>query len=101
MGLGIYFLSTRDEDLHCAWLVPHTRASSEGHACRGYFLAGWVRRGSPVGVAQCGLVGTPKARCLLVYISCELEKSNVRTVCFGVQAGIDYGMLEFVSNDPV
>ncbi|KAI5652232.1 hypothetical protein M9H77_29419 [Catharanthus roseus] len=55
--------------LHCAWLVPRTRASSERHACRftldldlvnrgrstvgglgprrGYFLASWVRRSSP------------------------------------------------------
>ncbi|KAI5673128.1 hypothetical protein M9H77_13492 [Catharanthus roseus] len=46
----------------------------------GYFLEGWVRRGSPVRVAQGGLV----------------EKSNGRTVCFGFLVGIDYGMPEFV-----
>ncbi|KAI5677864.1 hypothetical protein M9H77_08814 [Catharanthus roseus] len=46
----------------------------------GHFLEGWVRRGPPAKVAQGGLV----------------KKLNVRTVCFGVQAGIDYGMPEFV-----
>ncbi|KAI5648295.1 hypothetical protein M9H77_34300 [Catharanthus roseus] len=32
--------------LHCPWLAPRTRASSERHAYRGYFLVIWVRRGS-------------------------------------------------------
>ncbi|KAI5652799.1 hypothetical protein M9H77_29986 [Catharanthus roseus] len=30
----------------------------------------------------------------------KVEKSNVRTLCFGVQAGIDYGMPEFVPMTP-
>ncbi|KAI5682513.1 hypothetical protein M9H77_03741 [Catharanthus roseus] len=38
----------------------------------------------------------PRAHYLLVYMSCEVEKSNVHTMCFGVQAGIDYGMPKFV-----
>ncbi|KAI5658787.1 hypothetical protein M9H77_27580 [Catharanthus roseus] len=41
-----------------------------------------------------------RARYLFVYISCEVEKSNVSKVCFGFQAGIDYGMPEFVSMTP-
>ncbi|KAI5676804.1 hypothetical protein M9H77_07754 [Catharanthus roseus] len=72
----VYILINVSRGLHCAWLVPRTRASSERRAWD-YFLASWVRRDSPA------------------------RKLNVRTVCFGFQAGIDYGMLELVSNDPV
>ncbi|KAI5683331.1 hypothetical protein M9H77_04559 [Catharanthus roseus] len=50
----------------------------------GYFLAGWVRRGPSARVEQGGLV----------------EKSNVRTLYFGVQAGIDYGMPELIPMTP-
>ncbi|KAI5657594.1 hypothetical protein M9H77_26387 [Catharanthus roseus] len=57
-------------------------------------------KGSPVRVAQGGLIGNPKARYLLVYMSCEVEKSNVCTMCFRVQAGIGYGMPEFVLMTP-
>ncbi|KAI5658962.1 hypothetical protein M9H77_27755 [Catharanthus roseus] len=59
-----------------------------------------LRRGSPVRVAQGGLVGTLRARYLLMYMSCEVEKSNIRTVYFGFQAGIDYGMPKFVPMTP-
>ncbi|KAI5669444.1 hypothetical protein M9H77_19297 [Catharanthus roseus] len=51
----------------------------------GYFLAGWVKRGPPARVAQGGLVRRPgkyaRARYLFMYMLCEVEKSNVRTVC--------------------
>ncbi|KAI5663430.1 hypothetical protein M9H77_22753 [Catharanthus roseus] len=79
-------------DLHCSWLVPRTRASSKRHAW-GYFLEVWIRRGLSARLAQGSLLGTPRARSLLVYMSCKVEKLNVRTMCIGVQAGIDYGML--------
>ncbi|KAI5681151.1 hypothetical protein M9H77_02378 [Catharanthus roseus] len=44
----------------------------------GYFLGGWVRRDPPA----------------------KIEKSNVHTLCFGVHAGIDYGMLKLISMTP-
>ncbi|KAI5659236.1 hypothetical protein M9H77_28029 [Catharanthus roseus] len=41
-----------------------------------------------------------RTRYLFIYMSCEVEKSNVRTMCFGVHAGIDYGMAELVPMTP-
>ncbi|KAI5657252.1 hypothetical protein M9H77_26045 [Catharanthus roseus] len=41
-----------------------------------------------------------RAHYLFMYMSCEVEKSNVRTMCFGVQAGLDYGMPELVPMTP-
>ncbi|KAI5662226.1 hypothetical protein M9H77_21549 [Catharanthus roseus] len=41
-----------------------------------------------------------RARYLFMYMLCEVEKSNVRTLCFGVQASIDYRMPKFVSMTP-
>ncbi|KAI5682520.1 hypothetical protein M9H77_03748 [Catharanthus roseus] len=49
-----------------------------------------LRKGLPARVAQGGLV----------YMSCEVEKSNVHTICFGVQVGIDYGISKFVPMTP-
>ncbi|KAI5668182.1 hypothetical protein M9H77_18035 [Catharanthus roseus] len=54
-GAWYIFFINISRELHCAWLVPHTRASSEQHAW-GYFLARWVRKGSPTRIAQGGLV---------------------------------------------
>ncbi|KAI5663074.1 hypothetical protein M9H77_22397 [Catharanthus roseus] len=41
-----------------------------------------------------------RTRYLFMYMSCEVEKSNVRTTCFRVQAGIDYWMPELVLMTP-
>ncbi|KAI5672220.1 hypothetical protein M9H77_12584 [Catharanthus roseus] len=48
---------------------------------RGYFLAGWVRRGSPARVAKGGLVGTPKTHYLLVYMLFEVLKNRTFVQC--------------------
>ncbi|KAI5653314.1 hypothetical protein M9H77_30501 [Catharanthus roseus] len=46
-----YILINLSRGLHCAWLVPRTRASSERHAWD-HFLPGWFRRDSPARVVQ-------------------------------------------------
>ncbi|KAI5667018.1 hypothetical protein M9H77_16871 [Catharanthus roseus] len=65
----VYILINISRGLHCAWLVPRTRASSERHAW-GDFLVGWARRGSSARVAQGGLIGTPGLVTYFLYKWC-------------------------------
>ncbi|KAI5672843.1 hypothetical protein M9H77_13207 [Catharanthus roseus] len=62
-----------------------------------------VRRSSSARVVQGGLVGTPGLVTYFVYQWCMqwFMKSNVRPVCFGFLVGIDYGMSELISKDPI
>ncbi|KAI5656869.1 hypothetical protein M9H77_25662 [Catharanthus roseus] len=61
------------------------------------------RRGSPANVVQGGLVGTLGFAACFVYKWCILwfMKSNVRLVCFGFPAGIDYRIPKLVIDDPI
>ncbi|KAI5649994.1 hypothetical protein M9H77_35999 [Catharanthus roseus] len=62
------------------------------------------RRRSTVGRLGPSRTGRPgryvRARYLFIYMLCEVEKLNIRTLCFGVQAGVDYGMPELVPMTP-